>query len=43
MIPWDVLSNTEDEQLFMFQPVEGGALVELSDHSVDEEGAHVSL
>ena len=21
MIPWDVLSNTEDEQLFMFQPV----------------------
>jgi len=43
MIPWDVLSNTEDERLFMFRPVEGGALVELSDHSVDEEGAHVSL
>ena len=21
LIPWDVLSNTEEEQLFMFQPV----------------------
>ena len=54
LIPWDVLGITEEQQLFMFQPVaswgyrfcswfenkypaEGGALVELSDSSVDEE------